>query len=149
VSFAGSARPPFELAYHHPPQTGDAAMPSNPVRWFEIYVQDMNRARKFYESVFQTTLTKLDSQTMEYWTFPPMIMDQPGTSGGLVKAEGAPSGGMGTMVYFACEDCAVEAGRAVKAGGRIKQDKMSIGPYGFISLVFDTEGNLIGLHSLK
>ena len=124
-------------------------MPSNPVRWFEIYVQDMNRARKFYESVFQTKLTRLDAQTMEYWTFPPMIMDQAGTSGALVKMQGVPSGGMGTMVYFGCEDCAVEADRAVKAGGRIKESKMAIGQYGFISLVFDTEGNLIGLHSMK
>ena len=27
-------------------------MNSNPVGWFEIYVQDMNRAKAFYESVF-------------------------------------------------------------------------------------------------
>ena len=124
-------------------------MPSNPVRWFEIYVQDMPRARKFYETVFQTKLTKLDSQTMDYWTFPQMIMDQAGTSGALVKAEGAPSGGNSTRVYFACDDCAAEVQRALEAGGRIKQDKMSIGQYGFMALVFDTEGNLIGLHSLK
>ena len=124
-------------------------MPSNPVRWFEIYVQDMPRARRFYEAVFQTTLTKLDSQTMEYWTFPQMIMDHAGTSGALVKAEGAPSGGNSTRVYFGCDDCALEVQRAVKAGGRIKQDKMSIGQYGFMALVFDTEGNVIGLHSLK
>ena len=124
---------------------------ANPVRWFEIYVQDMNRARKFYESVLQTKLTKMDStaKEMDYWMFPPMIMGQPGTSGALCKMEGVPSGGMGTLVYFACEDCAVEAARAVQAGGKIKDNKMSIGEYGFISLVFDTEGNLIGLHSLK
>jgi len=36
----------------------------------------------------------------------------------------------------------------VKAGGSIKDDKMSIGQYGFIALVYDTEGNLIGLHSM-
>jgi len=81
-------------------------MQHNPVRWFEIYVQDMQRARKFYEAVFQTTLSRMDStaKEMEYWTFPPMIMDQPGTSGALAKMDGVPSGGMGTLVYFACED---------------------------------------------
>jgi len=123
----------------------------NPVRWFEIYVQDMTRAKKFYESVFQTRLSKMEStaKEMDYWTFPPMIMDQPGTSGALCKMDGVPSGGMGTLVYFACEDCAVEAARAEQFGGRIKDKKMSIGEYGYISLVFDTEGNLIGLHSLK
>jgi predicted enzyme related to lactoylglutathione lyase len=124
---------------------------ANAVRWFEIYVQDMARAKKFYESVFQTKLSKMEStaKEMDYWTFPPMIMDQAGTSGALVKMDGAPSGGMGTLIYFACEDCAVEAERVVKAGGKIKDKKMSIGEYGFIALVFDTEGNLIGLHSMN
>jgi len=123
----------------------------NAVRWFEIYVQDMARAKKFYESVFQVKLGKLDSpaKKMDYWTFPEMIRDQAGTSGALVQMEGVPSGGMGTLVYFACEDCAVEADRVVKAGGKIKDKKMPIGEYGFIALAFDTEGNLIGLHSMK
>jgi predicted enzyme related to lactoylglutathione lyase len=124
-------------------------MPTNPVRWFEISVQDMNRARKFYETVFQTKLTKLDSPIMEYWTFPQMIMDKPGTSGALVKMDGAPSGVGGTLIYFACEDCAVEAARVVKSGGKIKQEKVAIGPYGYIALAFDTEGNMIGLHSMQ
>jgi predicted enzyme related to lactoylglutathione lyase len=124
---------------------------ANPVRWFEIYVQDMSRARKFYETVFQTKLSKMEStaKEMDYWTFPPTQMDQPGTSGALVKMEGAPSGGLGTLVYFACEDCAVEAERVVKAGGRIKDPKMPIGAYGFIALAYDTEDNLIGLHSMR
>jgi predicted enzyme related to lactoylglutathione lyase len=124
---------------------------ANPVRWFEIYVQDMSRARKFYEAVFQTRLSKMEStaKDMDYWTFPPTLMDQPGTSGALVKMAGVPSGGMGTLVYFACEDCAVEAERVVKAGGRIKDPKMPIGAYGFIALAFDTEDNLIGLHSMR
>jgi predicted enzyme related to lactoylglutathione lyase len=137
----------------HPSATAeDSAMnKSNPVRWFEIYVQDMTRAKTFYESVFLTQLSKMEStaKDMDYWTFPPMIMDQAGTSGALVKMDGVPSGGMGTLVYFACEDCAVEAARVVKAGGKIKDEKMPIGQYGFIALAFDTERNLIGLHSMK
>jgi predicted enzyme related to lactoylglutathione lyase len=43
----------------------------------------------------------------------------------------------------------VEAARAVQNGGKIQKEKMSIGDYGFIVLVLDTEGNLIGLHSMK
>jgi predicted enzyme related to lactoylglutathione lyase len=124
---------------------------ANTACWFEIYVQDMPRAKKFYESVFQVKLSKLDSpaKEMDYWTFPQMQMDRAGSSGALVKMDGAPSGGMGTLVYFACDDCAVEADRVVEAGGKIKDKKMSIGQYGFIALVFDTEGNLIGLQSMK
>jgi predicted enzyme related to lactoylglutathione lyase len=58
-------------------------------------------------------------------------------------------GDAGTLVYFSCADCAVEAARAVQHGGRIFKTKFSIGQYGFISLVFDTEGTLVGLHSMK
>jgi len=53
------------------------------------------------------------------------------------------------VVYFCCEDCAVEESRAEANGGCVEQTKMPIGEYGFISLVVDTEGNRIGLHSLK
>ena len=120
----------------------------NPVRWFEIYVQNMTRAKRFYEAVFLRKLQKLNSPSLEMWAFP-MDMDRMGTSGALVKMKGFPSGGNSTLVYFACDDSAVEAARAVKHGGRIEKPKMSIGEYGFIALVYDTEGNMIGLHSLK
>jgi uncharacterized protein len=123
-------------------------MAQNPVRWFEIYVQDMNRAKKFYETVFKVKLERLNIPSIEMWSFP-MLMDQMGTAGALVKMEGVPSGGNSTIVYFASADCAVEEGRIEKNGGRIHQKKKSIGEYGYISLVYDTEGNMIGLHSLQ
>ncbi|HEY6820742.1 MAG TPA: VOC family protein [Burkholderiales bacterium] len=122
-------------------------MKPNPVGWFEIYVQDTSRARKFYESVLGCKLQKLDSP-FEIWAFP-MEKDVPGAPGALVRMDGVPSGGNSTIVYFATEDCAVEEARVTKAGGEIHKPKFSIGPYGFISLVVDTEGNMIGLHSMK
>jgi hypothetical protein len=122
-------------------------MKTNPVGWFEIYVQDINRAKKFYESVLQLKLDKLSSPGMEMWSFP-MDLKRWGAGGALVKMDGFPSGGNSTLVYFSCEDCAIEESRAAKFGGRIQRNKMSIGAYGFISLVFDTEGNMIGLHSM-
>ncbi len=72
-----------------------------------------------------------------------------GASGSLVKMEGFPSGGNSTLVYFSCVDCAIEEGRVAASGGRIQREKMSIGPYGFISLAIDTEGNMFGLHSTQ
>lgn len=123
-------------------------METNPVKWFEIYVQDMDRAKKFYETVFEGTLQKLESEELEMWAFP-MEMNAGGASGALAKMPGCPSGGNSTLVYFGCDDCAVEAGRVVKAGGKVFKQKMSIGQYGFIALVTDTENNLIGLHSMK
>ncbi len=123
-------------------------MRKNPAVWFEIYVQDMNRAKKFYESVLQGKLEKLDSPGMDMLAFP-MEMNASGASGALVRMQGFPSGGNSTLVYFACEDCSVEEGRVTKSGGRIHKKKFSIGRYGFISLAVDTEGNMFGLHSMK
>jgi predicted enzyme related to lactoylglutathione lyase len=121
----------------------------NPVRWFEIYVQDMERARRFYETVLGTKLERLENGDLEYWTFPMGDRQTYGAGGALAKFEGMPSGGNSTLVYFGCEDCAVEAGRVAAAGGRIERPKMSIGEHGFIVLAYDTEGNMIGLHSMS
>ena len=122
-------------------------MKSNPVAWFEIYVQDMERAKAFYETVFEGKLEQIPGPDLEMWAFT-MSEEGYGAAGALAKMEGCSSGGGGTLVYFKCEDCAVEAARAADNGGRIFKEKMSIGKYGFIALVFDTEGNMIGLHSM-
>ena len=120
----------------------------NPVGWFEIYVQDMNRAKAFYTAVLGTEFSKLESPGLEMFSFP-MDRGGMGASGALVQMAGVPSGGNSVLVYFMCDDCAQEAAKAVKAGGKIHKDKMSIGEYGFIALVVDTEGNMVGLHSMK
>lgn len=123
-------------------------MRANPVVWFEIYVQDMDRAKRFYETVLATKLEKLDSpdKSIEMWAFP-MSMEKSGASGALCKMTGVPSGGS-TLVYFACDDCAVEASRVAKAGGKLDKPKFSIGPYGNIALAVDPDGNMFGLHSM-
>lgn len=121
-------------------------MKPNPVGWFELYVQDMNRAKAFYETVFRVALEALPDTEFEMWAFP-MEMERYGSPGALIRMEGCPSGPGGTLVYFSCEDCAIESARAVAAGGTVFKEKFPIGPYGFIALVQDSEGNLIGLHS--
>jgi predicted enzyme related to lactoylglutathione lyase len=122
-------------------------MANNPVCWFEIYVEDMARAKRFYESVFQVALAKINNPELDMWGFP-SSMESYGTCGSLVKMEGVCPGGS-TLVYFACKDCAVEAIRVKEAGGQIHKEKTSIGQYGFMVLAMDTEGNMIGLHSLQ
>ena len=120
----------------------------NPVGWFEIYVNDMPRAKAFYESVFEQTLEKLNSPEAELWAFP-MARDTPGAAGALVKMPNFPSGRNSVLVYFSCDDCAVQEGRVKEFGGRVEKPKTSIGEYGFISIVYDTEGNMFGLHSMR
>ncbi len=122
-------------------------MKHNPVGWFEIYVQDMPRARAFYEAVLQLSLQPLPSPLVEMVAFP-MTPEAPGAGGALVRMEGVASGGS-TLVYFVCEDCAVVASRVPAAGGRVERPKLAIGDHGFIALAVDSEGNLFGLHSMR
>lgn len=122
----------------------------NPVGWFEIYVNDLPRATKFYETVLSKTLAKLDSPVGELSMMAfPMEHGQPGASGALVKMNGMNAGANSTIVYFVSDDCAKEQARIEKAGGKVMKPKFSIGQYGFITLAFDTEGNCFGVHSMK
>ncbi len=127
----------------------------NPVGWFEIYVDDISRAKKFYEEVFQLQLQNLadptgdDHPDMQMQAFPMTMEDIPGASGSLVQMEGVKPGGNSTIVYFTSLDCSVEEGRVEAAGGKVFRSKTSIGEHGFISLCFDTEGNMFGIHSMK
>ena len=126
-------------------------MNRNAIGWFEIYVKDMPRAKKFYEGVFGKKLEKLGDPgagVPEMWAFPGKP-DNAGATGALVKMENGPVGMGGVIIYFVCEDCAVESARVVKNDGKIMKEKFSIGQYGHIALATDTEGNMIGLHSMK
>ena len=130
-------------------------MKNNSVVWFEIYVDDMARAKAFYEAVLDIKMQDMPSpaglESVEMCAFPADSedsMNQYGATGALVKMDGFSPAVGGTLVYFACEDCAVETARVVKNGGSVEKEKMSIGEYGFMSLVKDTEGNMIGFHSM-
>jgi len=129
-----------------------ATAAKNPFTWVEIYVEDMGRAQKFYETVLKIQMTPMpmsdDMGEMQMVSFP-WAEGERNTSGALVKMQGMDPGTGGTLVYFACDDCSIEENRVAKAGGKVSQPKMSIGEYGFCSVAMDTEGNTIGLHSMK
>ncbi len=121
----------------------------NPVTWFEIYVDDLARAKLFYESLFECTLNPLSTDgSFEALSFEGK-MPQTGAMGALMHhpLRGASAGG--TVVYFHVEDCGELVSRVKGLGGQVLRDRWSIGADGFIALVSDTEGNTIGLHSFK
>lgn len=123
---------------------------NNPIGWFEIYVDDMSRAKAFYEAVFGVNLTSMVDPSDGFAMFGfPSDMKCYGSSGALVCTPSVKTGHNSTVVYFSCEDCATEGARVVPAGGNLVREKFAIGEYGFVTLAKDTEGNLIGLHSLK
>lgn len=125
----------------------------NVINWFEIYTSDFNRAKKFYAEVFKCKLTDLPVSSdrhseMKYATFPGDEKGN-GVSGALVKIDQAKPGSGGTLVYFDSKEINAELSRVEAAGGKIIRPKLNIGDFGFIALIEDTEGNLIGLHSMK
>jgi len=121
---------------------------ANPVGWFEIYVQDVDRAKRFYESVFKVTLQKLNSPSgeMELWSFPGDMTGY-GAPGALVKMAGCPSGGNSCLVYFSCKDCAVEAGRAQGAGGPRLQEIIDLARRAGVPVRFEPRSSLDRLAS--
>jgi uncharacterized protein len=127
------------------------ATAKNPFTWVEIYVEDMARAKTFYETVLAIEMTAFPTPDglgdLEMLSFP-WEETEKNISGALVKTEQMKPGAGGILVYFTCEDCLIEEGRVEKAGGKVLQPKMAIGNYGFCSVVMDTEGNSIGLHSM-
>lgn len=121
------------------------------VGFFDIYVNDMDRAQVFYETVLDITLAPMgdpNDASIEMRAFADDFQSH-GAGGALVKFEHAKPGPGGSMVYFSCEDCATEEARVVAAGGQIARPKYAIGEHGFVSLMIDTEGNMVGLHSQK
>ena len=125
-------------------------MEHNVVGWFEIPVTDMDRAKKFYDTVFDINITihNLDGVVMGWF---PMVPNKSGATGSLMQNENyVPSATDGPVLYFSCIDVATELQRVRTAGGSILQNKKQIGDgHGFMALFLDSEGNRIALHSQK
>lgn len=122
----------------------------NAVGWFDIFVADLDRATGFYEALLDVKLEPMgdptgESQMMSF----PAEMTAYGAGGALTKAEHGKPGMGGTVVYFMAEDCAGPQARAAEAGGVVIRPKFSIGEFGFVCLIQDSEGNLIGINSMK
>ena len=123
----------------------------NPVSWFEIHVNDLERAKTFYEGVFQQPLhngdCELSAASICHFS---TNYEEYGIGGMLYEDANYPIvRGNNITIFFGCDDCAVEAARAEKFGGKLLQEKTSIGDEGFYALIEDTEGNRIGLHSMQ
>jgi predicted enzyme related to lactoylglutathione lyase len=123
----------------------------NAISWFEIATTDINRAQKFYETIFGITMIPMDMPNIKMRMFPlDDMMTQVGgalvDSGGFHKASATD----GPLIYLnANPDVQVVLDKVVEAGGSIMVPKTEISPeYGFMAVFTDTEGNRIGLHSV-
>ena len=123
----------------------------NAISWFEIPTTDINRAQKFYETIFGITMTPMDLSNIKMRMFPlEDMMTQVGgalvDSGGFHKASATD----GPLIYLnANPDVQNVLDKVEAAGGKIMVPKTEISPeYGFMGVFTDTEGNRIGLHSV-
>ena len=122
----------------------------NAVGWFDIYVDDLDRAVTFYQAVLGTTLEDMGDPTGESQMKAfPAEMSAYGAGGALTKAPHAGPGLGGTIVYFSVADCATHEARVEGAGGKVVRPKFSIGEFGFVTLCMDTEGNMFGMNSMQ
>jgi uncharacterized protein len=117
----------------------------NAINWFEIPVDDYQRAIDFYENVFDITLVREKMNDIDFAMFP---ADDEAVAGALVKAEFLQPGEQGSLVYLNVEgmmDRVIE--RAQAQGSNVFFPKTYIGEPGYIAHISDSEGNKIALHS--
>jgi predicted enzyme related to lactoylglutathione lyase len=120
----------------------------NAVGWFDIFVEDLDRAVNFYQAVLDRKMEPIvdptgETQMMSF----PADMTAYGAGGALSKSKYGSPGPGGTLVYFSVQDCGVEEKKVDEAGGTVLRPKFSIGEYGWVTLCQDTEGNIFGLAS--
>ena len=121
---------------------------ANLVNWFEIPVNDMARAKTFYEAVFDLELSLNDIGPLQMAWFP-FDQDAPGATGTLIKADSYIPSHHGSLVYFSVDDIEDNLNKVNKNGGNTLNPKMSIGENGFVAHFEDCEGNRVALHSTK
>jgi predicted enzyme related to lactoylglutathione lyase len=123
----------------------------NAISWFEIPAIDIDRAQKFYETIFQIKMQNMDFTGIKMRAFP---LDDPmkGVGGTIIDTGGfhKPSATDGPLIYLnGNPDLQIILDRVEAAGGKVSIPKREISPeYGYMGLFEDTEGNRIALHSV-
>lgn len=122
-------------------------MKNNAINWFEIFVSDFDRAKAFYEKILSRPLIPAEMPGSQMALF--AMGGEEGIGGAITKMEGFAPGRGGTLVYLNVEgDLDGVLGRIPGAGGKIIRARMAIPPHGFIGIFEDSEGNVVGLHSM-
>jgi len=121
-------------------------MSQHAIHWFEIFVSDLDRAVGFYQTVLAIELRREQEDDRPMALFASAVEN--GVGGALVRQPGREPTDRGAIVYLdANGKLDASLARVERAGGQVVMPKTDIGPPGFIALVRDTEGNLVGLHS--
>jgi len=122
---------------------------TNAVNWFEIPVSDSERAKKFYESIFDIKMTTMEMTGFEMVFFPSSANMEGKVSGALVKGETHKPSVDGVIIYLnANPHIQVIIDRIEANGGTIIMPRTMINEQvGYMAFFIDTEGNRIALHA--
>lgn len=119
---------------------------TNPVVYFEIPVNDLERAEKFYSAVFSFSFDKEIIDGYEMALFP-FEEKNSGITGALAKGEVYKPSKDGVIIYFKTENIDQTLEKAVQYGGSVLYPKRTDEKYGFaVAELEDSEGNRIALH---
>ena len=120
----------------------------NALNWFEIPVSNMDRAKKFYETIFGITMDKNEMMDRQMAYFPAENMSGK-VSGGLVQSPMHKPSAEGAKIYLnGNPDLSGALSKIESAGGKIQMPKTKISDdIGYMASFVDTEGNNISLHS--
>ncbi len=117
---------------------------SNAAVWFDIPATDLERAVGFYGKVLGEAPRIEEMDGTRFAVLP----HADGVSGCIVVSDTLLPSKQGVLVYLNVDGRLDEAEALVADnGGQVLQGKHAIGPYGFRSVVLDSEGNRIALHS--
>ena len=130
-------------------QTATAAATAvSPITWFEIPTADFDRARRFYETILETTLNAMQFGPGRIAIFPHA---EPGITGCLDESSGSRPADGGTVVYLKVADGRLDRtlARVESAGGSIATEKIELEGIGWVANILDSEGNRVGLHAIS
>lgn len=116
------------------------------INWFEIPTTDLDRATRFYEALLGVALKRehFAGSDMAMAIFPG---EEESVRGALIATSRRKPVADGALVYLHAPDLDACLARLEKAGGSVVSPKLDIGEPGFIALVKDSEGNVVGLHA--
>jgi predicted enzyme related to lactoylglutathione lyase len=126
-------------------------VPMHAINWFEIPVADFDRAKKFYETIFEYQMPEnmMGEARMGFLLY---NFQEGGRGGAIVHQPHFHTPAVnGTLVYLNCDpDLQKVADRVENAGGKVTKQKTEVAPgLGFWALIEDTEGNRVALHSMQ
>jgi predicted enzyme related to lactoylglutathione lyase len=120
----------------------------NSINWFEISVADINRAKKFYETLFGIKMDQTEQMGMQMAFFPAEDMNGK-VSGSLVQGPMHKPSQDGAKIYLnANPDLSKALSNVKAAGGQVVLEKTKISDdIGYMAIFVDSEGNGVALHS--